>query len=103
MCASLNAPLSDEPRWPLVPKLTFCAGSSTFGRRSKYACSSAAVSARRLFGAGFPASGEMVTICRCAKSRSSRPGLVVPQLECRFGAVVIVGEHAHAAGAEQQQ
>ena len=31
MCASLNAPLSDEPRWPDVPKATRWAGSDGSG------------------------------------------------------------------------
>ena len=34
MCASVNEPLSGEPRWPLVPKLTSCAGSLRSGRCS---------------------------------------------------------------------
>jgi hypothetical protein len=34
MCASLNEPRSDEPRWPLVPKLTICVASSISGLRS---------------------------------------------------------------------
>ncbi len=34
ICSSLNDWASDEPRWPLVPKLTFCSGF--FG--SGYSC-----------------------------------------------------------------
>ena len=33
-CASLNDPRSDEPRWPLVPKLTRCAASAGSGCRT---------------------------------------------------------------------
>src|SRR5881396_388083 len=36
MCASLNEPRSEEPRCPLVPKLTRCVGSSMAGRRAYY-------------------------------------------------------------------
>jgi len=34
MCASLNAESSADPRWPLVPNTTRCAGSSRSGSRS---------------------------------------------------------------------
>ena len=34
MCASLNEPRSEEPRWPLVPKATRCAGSPVSGAAS---------------------------------------------------------------------
>jgi hypothetical protein len=32
MCARVKAPVNDEPRWPLVPKLTRCAGIAEVGR-----------------------------------------------------------------------
>ena len=31
-CASLNVRASDDPRWPLVPKLTRSAGAALSGR-----------------------------------------------------------------------
>jgi hypothetical protein len=36
ICASVNEPRSDEPRCPLVPKLTRCSGSPRSGRWRKY-------------------------------------------------------------------
>src|SRR5438105_5918794 len=60
MCASLNEPCSGDPRWPLVPKATRCAGSSGSGRRSKYSRLSRDRSTSISFGASLPASGEMV-------------------------------------------
>src|SRR5690242_4302523 len=58
--ASVNEPLSEEPRCPLVPKLTRCPGSSRSGPRSKYSRSRRPRSTRKSLGAGLPASGEMV-------------------------------------------
>src|SRR5215469_597453 len=60
MWASVNDPCSGEPRCPLVPKLTSWFGSVRSGRRSKYSRSSRAGSISISFGAGLPASGEMV-------------------------------------------
>ena len=34
MCASLKVPRSEDPRWPLVPKLTLCVASVVSGLRS---------------------------------------------------------------------
>src|SRR5262245_50431192 len=59
MWASVNVPCSDEPRWPLVPKLTNWLGSLGSGRRSKYSRSSRARSTRSCIGAGWPARGEI--------------------------------------------
>ncbi len=60
MCAYVKLPCSEEPRWPLVPKITACVGSLRSGRRSKYSRSSRAVSISISFGAGCPAKGEML-------------------------------------------
>src|SRR5215467_1717821 len=60
MWASENDPRSGDPRCPLVPKLTNWFGSSRSGRRSKYSRSSWTGSISISFGAGLPASGDMV-------------------------------------------
>src|SRR5919197_1540316 len=59
ICASMNVPPSDDPRCPLVPKLTRCVGSLMSGKRSKYPRSRRATSINSSVGAGRPASGEM--------------------------------------------
>src|SRR5215469_4950025 len=77
MWVSVSDPCSGEPRCPLVPKLTNWFGSSRSGRRSKYSRSSRTGSISISFGAGFPASGEIVI------GRSSlwyRTGFGVPDL-----------------------
>src|SRR5271166_3872224 len=58
--ASVNEPRSDEPRCPLVPKLTRCSGSPRSGWRSKYSRSRRAGSTSISLRAGLPARGEMV-------------------------------------------
>src|SRR5208282_4460760 len=82
MCTSLNVPRSGEPRCPLVPKLTSWLGSSKSGRRSKYSFSRRATSTSNSFGAGLPASDEMLgspvlgsPVSDCV---SKLPGMVPP-------------------------
>src|ERR1700736_1543375 len=59
MWASVNDRRNGDPRCPLVPKLTRCAGSSTPGSQSKSSRSSRDRSTSISFGAGLPASGEI--------------------------------------------
>src|SRR6516162_4606529 len=77
--ASVNDPRSGEPRCPLVPNSTSWPGSSRSGRRSKYSRSSRTGSISISFGAGLPASGEMV-IGRSSLGLGYRTGLGVPDL-----------------------
>jgi hypothetical protein len=60
MCAPVNEPSNGDPRCPLVPKLTLWAGLSVSGRRSKHSRSRQDRSTSISFGAGLPASGEMI-------------------------------------------
>src|SRR5208337_4230799 len=87
--ASVNEPRSDEPRCPLVPKLTRCSGSSRSGRRSKYSRSRRARSTSISLGAGFPARGEMV-MYRSFSWRRTR--LHSPDFGGMFGDCVVAGE-----------
>src|SRR5664280_3537077 len=61
MCASVKVAWSEDPRWPLVPKLTIWVASLRSGLRAKYSASSRATSTSISFGAGLPARGEIVT------------------------------------------
>src|SRR5512139_5087 len=94
-CASLKVPLSDEPRWPLVPKLTRCAGSPGSGTRARYSWRSLPISASRSVGAGWPASGWM-------GMGSPRFGWLRPRLEhhdaARLHGVAQVGDGALPGG-----
>src|ERR1039458_3262823 len=89
MCASVKVPTSEDPRWPLVPKLTTWVGSLTSGLRSKYSRSSRATSTSISFGAGLPASGEIVT----RAVDSSAIGLCCPRLRFRVRRGRLIGEH----------
>src|SRR6516165_3806563 len=91
MWASVNDPCSGEPRCPLVPKLTSWLGSVRSGRRSKYSRSSRAGSISISFGAGLPASGEMV-IGRSSLGLGYRTGLGVPDLGSILGNRAIARE-----------
>ena len=55
MWSSLNEVFSEEPRWPEVPKATFCPGSAGSGCCSKYAVRSASRSTRSSGRARVPA------------------------------------------------
>src|SRR5262245_4403878 len=92
MCASLKEPRSEEPRWPLVPKLTRWAGSPISGLRSWYSRSRRARSTRRSGGAGLPARGEGATAIarRRLPAREPRGALAVHRGGTEEGAV----EHA---------
>ena len=59
MWASLKAPVSDDPRWPDVPKATRCAGSAGSGAASWYAASNRSTSTRSAGSAGRPARGSI--------------------------------------------
>src|ERR1019366_3491414 len=89
MCASVKVARSDDPRWPLVPKLTIWVGSRRSGLRSKYSVSSRATSTSISFGAGLPASGEIVT--RPFDSPAIR--LSAPLLRLHVSCGRAIGEH----------
>ena len=75
----MKLPLSDEPRCPLVPKLTRWLGSLMSGLRSKYSRSSRAKSTSNSFGAGLPASGEIAIASNPLAFIHGRPDLGVPR------------------------
>src|SRR5262245_21164451 len=111
MCASLKEPRSEEPRCPLVPKLTHCAGSPVSGVRPKYSRSRRARSTSISFGAGFPASGESVAamvpgspLRDPALRAGSRPHVArgVPEADRGLGRAVVVAELREARRAEQE-
>src|SRR5436305_4911773 len=62
MCASLKDPRDEDPRCPLVPKLTSWVSSARSGPRSAYSRSSRAGSTRISRGAGRPARGEIAIV-----------------------------------------
>src|SRR5829696_4997277 len=74
MCASLNAPLNAEPRWPEVPNATRCAVSDGSGRTWSYARRSAATSTSSDGRAGWPARALWLNggLVRWATGRLSR-------------------------------
>src|SRR5512143_993550 len=85
MWARVKAPVSDEPRWPLVPKLTRCAGSAMSGTRSKNARSSFVRSTRSSFGAGLPARGEAAIVaCSCEAPDSPYATAPPSAIEAQF-------------------
>ena len=61
MCDSVKVPVSGEPLWPLVPKITIWLRSLISGRRATYSCSSRAKSTSSFFGAGRPARAEIAS------------------------------------------
>src|SRR5580704_9616497 len=95
MWASVNVPCSDEPRCPLVPKLTNWLGSLRSGRRSKYSRSSRATSTSSSFGAGLPARGEIV-IGHSFLALGHRARLHVPNGGSVLGDGAIAGEFSGA-------
>ena len=77
MWASVNEPVSGEPRWPLVPKLTSWRGRPGPAVRSWYSRSSRAGSISISGGAGWPASGETITasmVMPAIEAARGRPG-----------------------------
>src|SRR6185369_13808455 len=69
MCASLKAPLSEDPRCPEVPNATRCAGSVGSGRISKYERTSRSMSTSIDGSADRPANSLLATdtmrLARC--------------------------------------
>ena len=77
MWASVNEPVRGEPRWPLVPKLTSCAGSTGSGTRWWYSRTRRPGSTSISGGAGWPASGETITasmVMPAIEAARGRPG-----------------------------
>src|SRR5271169_3539821 len=89
MCASVKVPCSDEPRCPLVPKLTSWLGSFRSGLRSKYSRSRRATSTSISFGASLPARGEILT----CPLESPAIRLRGPVLRRHVGCRRLIGQH----------
>src|SRR5262245_53168215 len=98
MCASVNEPVSGEPRCPLVPKLTRCVASATSGVRAEYSRSSFATSTSMSGVAGLPARGEMPM---CVRSPLDVVR-VVPQADHRLGALPVVSQRAQARRVQEK-
>ena len=110
MCASVNEPRNGEPRWPLVPKLTSWFGFIRVRLALVIRLLEPAESTRIAFGAGLPASGEIVVrsfvVCATVSPRrrpaTARARLCMPDISRILGDGAVARELAGAGDVEDR-